>query len=51
MPSPSYKQNKIHIYKYRETHLEKVREITRRSKRRHDAWKKIQKEFLNILLD
>ena len=47
----SYKQNKVHIYKYRETHLDKVREIDRLSKRRQYAWKKIQKEYLNILLD
>jgi hypothetical protein len=46
-----YSKNKKHIYKYRLTHLEKVREINRLSKRRRDAWKKIQKEFLQILLD
>ena len=47
----SYKQNKVHIYKYRVNNLDKVREIDRLSKRRQYAWKKIQKEFLNILLD
>jgi hypothetical protein len=51
MPSPSYATNKIHIYKYRQTHLDKVREIDKLSKRRRDAWKKIQREFLRILLD
>ena len=48
---PSYKQNKVHIYNYKETHLDKVREINKHSKRRYDCWKKIQKEFLRILLD
>ena len=51
MPSPSYAQNKVHIYKYRVNNLDKVREIGKLSKRRRDAWKTIQKEFLNILLD
>ena len=51
MPSPSYETNKIHIYKYRLNNLDKVREINKHSKRRYDAWKKIQKEFLRILLD
>jgi hypothetical protein len=50
MPSPSYEMNKKHIYRYRETHLDKVRQINRESKRRYDAWKRIQREFLNILL-
>jgi hypothetical protein len=48
---PTYSQNKVHIYKYRANHLDKVRLIGRNSKRRYDAWKKIQKEFLRILLD
>lgn len=47
---PTYKQNKKSIYKYRENNPEKVREICRRYKRKYDAWKKIQKEFLRILL-
>ncbi len=48
---PTYIQNKVHIYKYRATHLDKVRLISRNSKRRYDNWKKIQREFLRILLD
>ena len=47
----SYAKNKVHIYKYKETHLDKCREIDRLSKRRKYAWKKVSKEFLNILLD
>ena len=47
----SYSQNKVHIYKYRVNNLDKVREIDRLSKKRKYAWKKVSKEFLNILLD
>ena len=50
MPLP-YAQNKIHIYKYRVNNLDKCREIDRLSKRRRYAWKKVSKEFLNILLE
>ena len=50
MPSPSYQKNKVNIYKYRVKHYEHVLEINRKSKRKHDAWKKIQKVFLRILL-
>jgi hypothetical protein len=50
MPSPSYTQNKAHIYKWRETNIDKYREINRRSKQKRDCWKKVQKEFLSILL-
>jgi hypothetical protein len=51
MPSPNYAQNKSHIYKWRANHLEKSREINRKSKARHDAWKKITKIYLHILLE
>lgn len=47
---PTYAKNKIHIYKWRETHLEHNRELNRKYKRKFDAWKRIQKEFLNILI-
>lgn len=50
MPLP-YSQNKVHIYKYRENNLDKVREIDRLSKKRKYNWKKVSKEFLNILLE
>lgn len=48
---PTYEQNKSHIYKYRITHREQFLELNRRSKRRYDAWKRIQKIYLNILLE
>lgn len=48
---PSYKQNKVHIYKYREKNLDKVRSINLKAWHKYSAWKKVQKEFLNILLD
>ncbi len=50
MPLP-YSQNKQHIYKWRQSNLDKVKEINRKSKARHDAWKKIQMVFLSILLE
>jgi hypothetical protein len=48
--SVSYKQNKKHIYNWRERNKEYNREINRKSKRKYDAWNKIKKEFLCILL-
>ena len=45
MPSPSYKQNKSHIYTWREKNQDRYRAIVRRS----DEWKKITKVFRNIL--
>lgn len=51
MPSPSYAQNKKHIQKWRLANIDKYREINRKSKQKRDAWKKIQKEFLHILLN
>jgi hypothetical protein len=50
MPLP-YKQNKQHIYKWRENNLEHRRELERNWARKKYAWKKVQKEFLMILLD
>ena len=47
----AYAKNKVHIYKYRITHREQFLEMNRISKRRYDAWKRIQKIYLNILLD
>ena len=46
MSSP-YKVNKKHIYQYRSLNMAKVLEINRKSYN----WKKIQKFFLNILLE
>ena len=48
--SPTYKQNKTHIYKYRENNYERVLNINKKYKQKYDAWKKIQKVFLRILL-
>ena len=50
MPSPSYETNKVHIYKWRETNLNRNRAINRKSWAKYSASKKIQKEFLRILL-
>lgn len=47
----SYAKNKAHIYKYRATHLDKVREIDRAWKKRRYDWRKIQLIFFQILLD
>ena len=50
MPAPTYAQNKASIYRWKAKNIDKFREISRRSKRRCYHWKKIQIEFLNILL-
>lgn len=47
---PTYAQNKEHIYKYREKHLDHYRGIVRKAKQKHDNWKKVQKLYLRILL-
>ena len=47
----SYQQNKKHIYNWRFENNERVKEITKKSMRKHRAWKAIQKLFLNILLE
>ena len=43
---PSYKQNKIHIYKWRELNREKSNKGEARGMR----WRRIKREFLNILI-
>jgi len=45
-----YQLNKVHIYNWREKNLDHNRLINRKSKRKYDAWKKIKKIYLNILL-
>jgi len=50
MPA-TYAQNKQHIYKWRQSNLDKVRDINRKSNARYVAWKKIQMVFLSILLE
>ena len=51
----AYQKNKKHIYAYREKNPEKIKEITRRSMRklreRKREMEKIEKTFLNILLE
>ena len=47
MPSPTYEQNKPHIYIWREKNRCRHREIDLKAKR----WKKIKMEFLAILLN
>jgi hypothetical protein len=46
----TYKQNKTHIYKYKITHRDKWLEINRKYAKRKYNWKKVSREFLNILL-
>ncbi len=46
----SYEKNKKHILKWRLANIDKFREINKKSKRKRDAWKRIQKEFFQILL-
>lgn len=43
---PSYKQNKIHIYKW----LEQNREKHNYNQARSIRWRRIKREFLNILI-
>ena len=47
----SYAVNKKSIYNWREKNIERSREIMRRYKRRKNAWLKISKEFLQILIE
>ena len=51
MPSPNYETNKKHIYKWRESNADKHRCNCRKSSQRYRNWKKIQKEFLLILIN
>lgn len=51
MSSPSYAQNKKHIYKYRQTHYEQYRKNQNKHQANHYRWKQIQKIFLLILLN
>ena len=47
MSSPNYKSNKKHIYKWRQKNVESFRICNQNVYK----WKKIQKIFLNILLN
>ena len=46
-----YSTNKIHIYNYRKKYPEKYLAQAKKDTTKYRNWKKIQKEFLNILLD
>ena len=48
--SPTYQQNKVHIYKWVANNREKVRAINYKSCRKRCEWLKIQRIFLKILL-
>jgi hypothetical protein len=49
----SYAQNKKHIYAWRakEENREKYAAICRKAQRKCDEWKRIQRIFLNIMLN
>jgi hypothetical protein len=51
MPSPTYSQNKTHIYKWREKHADTHRAQNKKDFKKQYYWRKIQKQFLNILID
>ena len=51
MPSPTYAQNKKHIYNYAAKNPDKIREIVKLSKRKYDAFKKERTRLFRILLD
>ncbi len=54
MPSPTYKQNKVHIYNWREKNREVVNLIRVRcyykKKIQCPIWREVKYEFLDILL-
>jgi hypothetical protein len=50
MSPPSYKQNKKHIYSWRENNQDRYKELNLKHQIKFQTWKKIQKEFLQILL-
>ena len=50
MPT-TYALNKKHIYNYRAKYPDKYREVNKKSELKRRNWRKIQMEFLNILLD
>ena len=50
MPT-TYAKNKAHIYAWRLKNADAMRAVNRKSTHKHYVWKKIQKDFLNILLN
>lgn len=51
MPSPTYAQNKVHIYNWRDKNKEQLKELNRKSAQKFRNWNKIKTEFLNILIE
>ena len=49
--SMSYEKNKVHIYNYRLKNLDKIRQITRLSMNRINAFKRESLLFRMILID
>lgn len=49
--SPTYTQNKKHIYLWQSRNIERSRELKRIAKRKFDLFKKEQKRLFRILLD
>ena len=47
---PTYKQNKVHIYKWVANNREKARAINYKACKKRCEWLKIQRVFLKILL-
>ena len=48
--SPTYQQNKKHIYNYYANHPDKIKQIRVSQNQRYHSWRKVKFEFLNILL-
>ena len=49
--SPStYQQNKSAIYNWRKNHPEKYLAYARKTQKKYDSWKRIAKQFRNIIL-
>jgi hypothetical protein len=46
-----YSQHKKHIYTWREKNPDHYKVVNKLWQRKYDAWKRIQKIYLNILLD
>ena len=47
----SYEKNKIHIMNWRAKNKEKFNKICLKSRMKSYNWKKVSKEFRNILID
>ena len=47
----NYQKNKVYRDRWNSNHPEKFREMCKLNQRKYDAWKRIQKTFLNILFE